>query len=278
MAKVKIEVSTKNISYYNLNGKKKDNTGYDFIDLRTLVNIEKIGIAKEGEYDFSAENISAKERLYRYQQANLNGFDLDYCRTVRDRYSFIPISKLYSDLWSINVNDTVLNSSETLISPKQTLARVYPQLRRKQRGRPVVDWTLFRDNKDIRDLEEFAYRVATIGNYMPVPSKEQLILNRIFCERFDKLLVEIKKYLVANEKHISFSMEIIDWLNIYKANTKPWEYFVDSNYLKRSFVNDEYEIIGFDGTLSQLSAMIYNRSVVMMEEYDRRIYKNSKPR
>ncbi len=278
MAKVKIEVSTKNISYYNLNRKKKDNTGYDFIDLRTLVNIEKIGIVKEGEYDFSAENISAKERLYRYQQANLNGFDLDYCRTVRDRYSFIPISKLYSDLWSINVNDTVLNSSETLISPKQTLARVYPQLRRKQRGRPVVDWTLFRDNKDIRDLEEFAYRVATIGNYMPVPSKEQLILNRIFCERFDKLLVEIKKYLVANEKHISFSMEIIDWLNIYKANTKPWEYFVDSNYLKRSFVNDEYEIIGFDGTLSQLSAMIYNRSVVMMEEYDRRIYKNRKPR
>ena len=53
---------------------------------------------------------------------------------------------------------------------------------------------------------------------------------------------------------------------------------LDSNYLKRSFVNDEYEIIGFDGTLSQLSAMIYNRSVVMMEEYDRRIYKNRKPR
>ena len=47
---------------------------------------------------------------------------------------------------------------------------------------------------------------------------------------------------------------------------------MDKNYLKGSFVDEKYDVIKFDGKpLSRLSQMIYNRSVVMIQEYERRV-------
>ena len=78
-----------------------------------------------------------------------------------------------------------------------------------------------------------------------------------------------------------FDDGIIKWLdqfrldqfsqNSQKRNNLDWINFVDKNYLKGSFVDENYDVIKFDGTLSQLSQMIYNRSVVMIQEYALRV-------
>ncbi|MFP5453273.1 hypothetical protein [Parvimonas sp. G1604] len=118
-----------------------------------------------------------------------------------------------------------------------------------------------------------------IGNFMPVPSCEQKILSTYFVERFDKLLQEIKKYYkennIDNKLYKSFTNDFIEWLNLFVDENKKisWEIFVKSNYLMESFVDEFFNIICFDGTASQLSKMIYNRSVVMICEYEKRIKK-----
>ena len=63
--------------------------------------------------------------------------------------------------------------------------------------------------------------------------------------------------------------EIKGWLYLFRS----WKNFVDENYLKGSFVDDQYEVISFDGTIEQLSKMLYNRSICMLKVYKERTAK-----
>ena len=242
---------------------------YRFTDLRTTVNTDIL--CAPADLDFSEKEISCKERLYRYQLADCKKFELDFCKSSRKKYSFKIISDLYFVLWGIESDDNLIDSSETIISPKQNIVRALPELRKKQRGRPVIDWDLYMKSKN-DELEEFSYRVATMGNFMPVPSCEQIVLNTYFRERFDVLLSEIKKYYEEEKKHISFTNKFVIWLESFVGDNgnKKWLNFVDKNYLKGSFIDEKYDVIEYDGTLSQLSKMIYKRSVVMIQEYVKR--------
>ena len=248
---------------------KKVGGRYVFCDLRTKFDTSKIGLSND--IDFAINNISFIERTYRYYNANIKGLDLDYCKSMRKKYSFKIMEDLYSVLWDNKLEK--IDSAETLISFKQNVVKIFPKLRKKQRGRPTLDWDIF-CNKNDCELDEFSHSVATIGNFMPVPSCEQRILNN-FSEKFDKLLLEIKKYYKDNILHKSFSPVFKEWLNLFVDENKniSWEIFVKSNYLMRSFVDEFFNIICFDGTASQLSKMIYNRSVVMICEYEKRIKK-----
>lgn len=268
MAKKKVEVSNINMEgYYPSSVYCEENGGYQFIDLRTTVNFNLFDCAEE--FDFTKKELSSVERLVRYQYADLQEFDIDYCKSVRNKYSFKVISDLYEVLWGIKTDDKTIDSSETIISSKQTISRIYPELRKKQRGRPVPDWDLLiRGNDNEKELEEFAYRVATIGNFMPVPSDEQKVLNRYFSEKFCDLLNSIKEYYLNGQQHRGFSTSIVNWLNGYKDNEKSaWENFVDKNYLKGSFVDDNYKVVEFEGSLKQLSEMIEKRSILMIKAY-----------
>lgn len=250
-------------------GKKNNNKDYIFSDLRTKIDTSKFKL--NNDFNCSFDKISFIERTYRYYNANLKKFDLDYCKSIRKNYSFKIMEDLYSVLWDNKFEK--IDSAETLISFKQNVVKIFPKLRKKQRGRPTLDWDMFCNKNDF-ELDKFSHSVATIGNFMPVPSCEQRILNN-FSERFDKLLLEIKKYYKDNISHKSFSPVFKEWLNLFVDENKKisWEIFVKSNYLMRSFVDEFFNIICFDGTASQLSKMIYNRSVVMICEYEKRIKK-----
>ena len=247
---------------------------YVFCDLRTKFDTSKIGLSND--IDFAINKISFIERTYRYYNANIKGLDLDYCKSMRKKYSFKIMEDLYTVLWDKKLEK--INSAETLISTKQNVVKIFPELRKKQRGRQTVDWDKFRCNKNC-DLDRLSHSVGMIGNFMPVPSCEQKILSTYFVERFDKLLQEIKKYYKENNKdnklYKSFTNDFIDWLNLFVDENKniSWEIFVKSNYLMGSFVDKFFNIICFDGTADQLSEIIYNRSVVMIEEYEKRIFK-----
>lgn len=137
MAKKKVEVSNINIEgYYPSSVYCEENGGYQFIDLRTTVNFNLFDCAEE--FDFTKKELSSVERLVRYQQANLQNFDIDYCKTVRNKYSFKVISDLYEVLWGIKSDDKTIDSSETIISPNQNIGRVYPDY--------------VRNNRDVGDL------------------------------------------------------------------------------------------------------------------------------
>jgi hypothetical protein len=250
-------------------GEKNDNGDYIFCDLRTKINISKFKFSNDFNCPFN--QMSSIERTYRYYNSNLKNFDLDYCKSMRKKYSFKIMEDLYSVLWDNKIEK--IDSAETLISFKQNVVKIFPELRKKQRGRPTLDWDIF-CNKNYSELDKFSHSVATIGNFMPVPSCEQRILNN-FSERFDKLLLEIKKYYKDNKLHKSFSPVFKEWLNLFVDENKniSWETFVKSNYLMGSFVDEFFNIICFDGMASQLSKIIYNRSVVIICEYEKRIKK-----
>ena len=52
-----------------------------------------------------------------------------------------------------------------------------------------------------------------------------------------------------------------------------WKKFVDDNYLKGSFVDENYDVVDYDDTLSKLSDMIYKRSVKMIQKYEEELTK-----
>lgn len=195
---------------------------YVFCDLRTKFDTSQIGLSND--IDFAINNISFIERTYRYYNANIKGLDLDYCKSMRKKYSFKIMEDLYSVLWDNKLEK--IDSAETLISFKQNVVKIFPKLKKKQRGRPTLDWDIFCNkdwdifcNENDCELDKFSRSVATIGNFMPVPSCEQRILNN-FSERFDKLLLEIKKYYKDNILHKSFSPVFKEWLNLFVDEKK----------------------------------------------------------
>lgn len=103
---------------------------------------------------------------------------------------------------------------------------------------------------------------------MPVPNDEQKVLNRYFSEKFCDLLNAIKEYYLNGQQHCGFSTSIVNWLDGYKDSEKnAWENFVHRNYLKGSFVDDNYKVVEFESSLKQLSEMIEKRSILMIRAY-----------
>lgn len=251
---------------------KITNNTYTFTDIRTLVDFEKYKTKIEGcDEDFTDTGITAVERYRRYLTAIV--FDVDSSKTSRESYQFKPVMDLYNVLWQID-SSTVLDSAETLIAPNPAIrrweVRTNLNLCKHQRGRKVIDLDRIEglDSKYQEEIENFLYDIATIGNLMPVVATEQIVLHR-FSERFDNLLVEIKEYFKKKKVHEYFkdNSNFFKWLDSYKR----WESFVDNNYLNGSFVNENYEVVEFDETLSQLSDIIYKRSVCMINKYEEKI-------
>lgn len=256
-------------------GKKNNKGDYIFCDLRTKVNFK--ALSKEQKFDFTMENLSSLYRLKNYKLSKVK-FDLDYCKTDRRIYRFSVISDLYEILWGISMNDIYIDSAETLISADRNISRCMPYINKRQ-GQPIgIKWESLPEEDS--ELESFAKAVATIGNFMPVPSKHQKLLS-FMDERFDRELNFIKVFYICNDLHISTDFifeDLKSWLMLYwiENGEESWKNFVDSNYLKGSFVNEKYDIIKFNGKLNQLSEIIYNRSIVMLEEYEKRISQMTK--
>lgn len=260
---------------------KKENDEYTFTDIRTLVNFEKYKKIDPNSLDFTQEDINSIEKFYRYKSAKF--FDTDYNKNTRKKYKFKVMKDLYLVLWESQSID--LPSAETLISANSALIRCRTGIPKKPGNPklyPSVNWNkmreYFTEDKEIEEIEQFLFCIATIGNFMPVPEDEQFLLKNLG-ERFDKELRLIRAYFNPTDsldmKDI-FSDGIIEWLNRFcqnsqSRNNRDWKNFVDKNYLKGSFVDENYSVIGFEGKLTQLSEMIYNRSVVMIQEYKSRV-------
>ena len=276
--KKEIEISNCNCKSYCSSDiyAKKENDEYTFTDIRTLVNFEEYKKIDSNPnlLDFTQKDINSIERSYRYKSAKF--FDTDYNKNTRKNYKFKVMEDLYLILW--NEQNIDLPSAETLVSANSALIRC-PQNIPKNPGNPKlypsVNWKKLNDdfNED-EEIKQFAFRIATIGNFMPVPEDEQSLLKNLG-ERFDKELRLIRAYFNPTDsldmKDI-FSDGIIEWLNRFCQNSQSrnnldWENFVNKNYLNGSFVDDKYSVIGFDGTLTQLSEMICKRSEVMIEKY-----------
>lgn len=282
---VNLEISNCNLEGYcssDIYG-KKENDSYVFTDIRTLVNFEEYKKIDKNALDFSEKNITSIERFCRYKSAKI--FDTDYSKKSRGKYRFKVMEDLYSILWKSQNID--LSSAETLVSVNSALIRCradVPKNPGNPKLYPSVNWNkMCNDFTQDVEIERFVFCIATIGNYMPVPEAEQSLLKKLG-ERFDKELRLIRAYFnptASLDMKDIFDDGIIKWLdqfrldqfsqNSQKRNNLDWINFVDKNYLKGSFVDENYDVIKFNGTLSQLSQMIYNRSVVMIQEYALRV-------
>ena len=228
------------------------NRKYQFKDLRITVDFsvyEKI----EKCLDFTDEELTSQERWERCKK--LKSFELDYCKSVRIKYKFKVMQDLYDILWDFQ-KYPIVDSAETLVSANEALVR----------ANKVSD--------DSR--EKFFHSIATIGNFMPIPAACQALLKGLR-ERFDKELKLIKAYYILTDflncPNDFFPETICEWLEIFrgKSGVESWKSFVDRNYLKESFVDPNYNVVQFDGTLTQLSNFIYKRSEVMIYKYEKRI-------
>lgn len=252
----------------------KKNDEYTFTDIRTLVNFEEYKKIDPNSLDFTQKGIDSIERSYRYKSAKF--FDTDYNKNTRENYKFKVMEDLYLILW--NEQNIDLPSAETLVSANSALIRCrenIPKNPGNPKLYPSVNWEKLKvDFNEDEEIKQFAFHIATIGNFMPVPEDEQSLLKNLG-ERFDKELRLIRAYFNPTDsldmKDI-FSDGIIEWLNRFCQNSQSrnnldWENFVDKNYLKGSFVDENYSVIGFNGKLTQLSEMICKRSEVMIEKY-----------
>lgn len=258
-------------------GIETDN-GMQLVDLRTLESVRDIikefNSEKETGLDFSSGE-SALVRLVDYKLINSSpyfmGFHMDGCSSTSYRYDEIDI--IYRKLWA--EKGISLSSAETLISADSAIIRCRKNIPKKKGNPklyPSVNWKRVREEyASDEEIEQFAFSIATIGNYMPAPIEEQFLLGKLG-ERFDKELRLIRAYYNPTaylDMEMIFSEEIQNWLKMFCRNYPSrddldWKHFVDSNYLKGSFVNDEYDVIKYDDSLGQLSQMIMNRAKLMI--------------
>ena len=258
-------------------GEKKNDNFYDFVDIRLTVNFEIF--ERPDSEDFTKKDMDIIERQKRYLNSSTK-YDNDYNGTMRKYYHFKVMHDLYNVLWNIE-DDSMLDSGETIVSPNRAISGWKKELKKPHRGRPSIDWENIEENlknstDELEELKRFLECIAYIGNYMPVPSQEQKVIHR-YVERFDVMLCDIKKYYIeggANERleSILFWLDgVVNQKEDKNDGEKLWKSFVDNNYLKGSFVDNDYNIIEFDNTLKQLSNMIYLRSIVMLEAYQKRL-------
>lgn len=251
---------------------REDNGEVKFTDLRTLVDYSIL--------NYTSETSTALERLACYK---LSGdFDLDCSKTSAKRYSFKPVQDMYEVLWPVDEHPRdIVDSAETLVSANAALQRCKTENQsyikpRNSKGLFCADWDSLRVeaseaeyDDELNDLNDFAHAVATIGNFMPVPSGHQLFLSHRN-ERYDRVLEEIKQHYCdsSQDNHKFFcAKKNLCWLDCFDG----WSGFVDKNYLKGSFVDDGYQIVAFDNSFHQLTEILENRSRVMLKEYGKRL-------
>ena len=253
---------------------REDNGEVKFTDLRTLVDYSIL--------NYMSETSTALERLACYKLSD-DGFDLDCCKTSVKRYSFKPVQDMYEVLWPVDeYSRDIVDSAETLVSANAALRRCKTENQSYIKS-GKIDWDSLRVevseaeyDDELNDLNDFAHAVATIGNFMPVPREHQSLLSQLG-ESYDKVLEQFKQYYACTQnREISVITkgktkrcfpEVSKWLDCFVG----WSEFVDKNYLKGSFVDDDYQIVAFDNTFDQLSEMLENRSRVMLEEYEKRL-------
>ena len=63
---------------------------------------------------------------------------------------------------------------------------------------------------------------------------------------------------------------ICKWLNLYGEGHDGWRSFVDKNFLRGSFVDENYNVVCYDDSLEQLTEMINAKSKVMLDVYSQR--------
>lgn len=258
---------------------------YSFTDLRTKVNYD--ALKQKDSLNFTRKDVSPLTRLIAYELSGTD-FDLDYCANVRKKYEFCVMSDLYYVLFGVDVKENELvNSAETLISPTLNITRCLRNSVKLRRGMPPgIDWDWLQQENDLckgkfpfdpnNELASFAYNVTTLGNFMPVPKAYQKQLHSME-ERNDKVLNLFRAYYVCyfSDRSIDFILSdaIKEWLMSYLQGdaSHSWKNFVNSNFLKGSFVDENYNVNNYDGTLRQLSDILYQRSVVMLQEYENRI-------
>ena len=270
------EISNLEEKDINKNNRCKDSIYFDekkqhFTDLRTLMSYNKLKKLNKGFSDFTEGDILVRTVNYQLTECNPD-IHLDFCKTVRKRYSFKPIQDLYDVLWS-RINKDNVDSAETLISVNYAIDRLPKDKRiisRRRGGFPSFYWKELLDKSDndkIPDeFKDFLHAVATIGNFMPVPAAHQRWLASTFKERFDEELKVIKSYYLTNDCKKIQSEKIINWLNSFGGDKKGWKNFVSENYLEGSFVIND-EIVEFNNSLQQLTEIIIVRSKVMLEIY-----------
>ncbi|RHC95182.1 hypothetical protein [Collinsella sp. AM33-4BH] len=237
-----------------------------FTDLRTLVDYSIL--------NYTSETSTALERLACYK---LSGdFDLDCSKTSAKRYSFKPVQDMYEVLWPVDEYPRdIVDSAETLVSASAAFWRCKTENQPYIKSRKI-DWDSLRVeaseaeyDDELNDLNDFAHAVATIGNFMPVPSGHQSFL-RYSGERYDLVLKKIWQHYCDSSKdedEFFCAKKNLCWLDCFDG----WNGFVDKNYLKGSFVDDGYQIVAFDNTFRQLSEMLENRSRAMHKEYEKRL-------
>ena len=256
---------------------REDNGEVKFTDLRTLVDYSIL--------NYTSETSTALERLACYK---LSGdFDLDCCKTGAKRYSFKPVQDMYEVLWPVDeYSRDIVDSAETLVSANAALGRCktenQPYIKNgNSRGLFCPDWDSLRVeaseaeyDDELNDLNDFAHAVATIGNFMPVPSGPVSIGHQSFLrnsnERYDSVLEKIEQHYrdsSKDEDRFFCAKKNLCWPDCFDG----WNGFVDKNYLKGSFVDDGYQIVAFDNTFHQLSEILGNRSRVMLKEYEKRL-------
>lgn len=252
---------------------REDNGEVKFTDLRTLVDYSIL--------NYTSETSTALERLACYK---LSGdFDLDCSKTSAKRYSFKPVQDIYEVLWPVDEYPRdIVDSAETLVSANAALRRCKTENQSYIKSRKI-DWDSLRVeaseaeyDDEFNDLNDFAHAAATIGNFMPVPGEHQSLLSQLG-ESYDNVLKQFKQYYACTQnREISVMTkrgkkrcfpDVPKWLDCFDG----WSGFVDRNYLKGSFVDDNYRIVAFDDTFHQLSEMLENRSRVMLEEYEKRL-------
>lgn len=251
---------------------REDNGEVKFTDLRTLVDCSIL--------NYTSETSTALERLACYKLSD-DFFDLDCSKTSAKRYSFKPVQDMYEVLWPVDEYPRdIVDSAETLVSANAALQRCKTENQSYIKS-GKIDWDSLRVeaseaeyDDELNDLNDFAHAVATIGNFMPVPSGPVPIGHQSFLrnsnERYDWVLKEIKRHYCdsSQDEHKFFcAQKNLCWLDCFDG----WSGFVDKNYLKGSFVDDGYQIVEFDNTFHQLSEMLGNRSRVMLKEYLKRL-------
>lgn len=233
----------------------------NYTDLRVLLD------------GFDSESTALK-RLIKYKQDN-NVSDIDNNYTARKKYIFKPIADVYKLLWNVDVivNSTdLINSGETIVASNLAFRRANPNIPHKRGGFFSIKWDELLAPQYICDgtIQGFAHAVATIGNFIPVPGAEQKML-AFLEERFDKELKIIQAYYCCSEiMGNALPESICKWLNLYGEGHDGWRSFVDKNFLRGSFVDENYNVVCYDDSLEQLTEMINARSKVMLDVYSQR--------
>lgn len=261
--------------------------GERLTDLRTLIDFDKLKarLGLRSEQNYADEKVTALQRLARYKGCN-DGFDLDCCKTSAKYYHFQPVQDMYEVLWPVDEYPRdIVDSAETLVSANAALWRCKTE-NQSYIKRGKIDWdslcveaSELEYDDEINDLNDFAHAVATIGNFMPVPCGHQFVLSGL-SESYDQVLDRILLYYScsSHKDEELFPQLFIEkrkhqwpafrgWLGYFDG----WNEFVEKSYLKGSFVDDDYRIVPFNSTFSQLTEMLENRSRVMLKEYGKRL-------